>query len=53
MQGTDAFEAKIIGVKELMIGTINYDCNRLLTDLDLKEKSIVERVKLIETKLKR
>ena len=53
MQGTDAFEAKIIVVKELMIGTINYDCNRLLTDLDLKEKSIVERVKLIETKLKR
>ena len=30
--------AKIIGIKELMIGTINYDCNRLLTDADFKEK---------------
>ena len=36
-----------------MIRTINYDCNRLLTDLDFKEKSIVKRVKLIETKLRR
>ena len=36
-----------------MIGTINYDCNTLLTDLDYKEKSIVKGIKLIETKLKR
>ena len=44
---------KIIGIKELMIGTINYDCNRLLTDLDFKEKSIAKGVRLIGTKLKR
>ena len=44
---------KIIGIKELMIGTINYDCNRLLTDLNFKEKSIVKGVRLIGTKLKR
>ena len=36
-----------------MTGTINYDCNRLLTELDFKEKTIVERVKLKESKLKR
>ena len=36
-----------------MIGTVNYDCSRLLTDLDVKEKQIVKRLKLIETKLKR
>ena len=36
-----------------MIGTINYYCNRLLTDLDFKEKSVVKVLKLIETKLKR
>ena len=53
MKEIDAFEAKIIGIKELIIGTINYDCNRLLTDLDFKEKSIVKGVKLIEIKLKR
>ena len=35
----------------MIIGTINYDCNRLLTDLDFKEKSIAEDVKLIEIKL--
>ena len=53
MKGIDAFKTKIIGIVEFMIRTINYDCNGLLTDLDFKEKSIVERVKLIETKLKR
>ena len=52
MKEIDAFKTKIIGITEFMIRTINYDCNRLLTDLDFKEKSIVERVKLIETKLK-
>ena len=36
-----------------MIRTINCDCNRLLTDLDFEEKSIVKRVKSIETKLRR
>ena len=35
------------------IGTTNYYCNRLLTDLDFKEKSIVKGIKLIETRLKR
>ena len=53
MKEIDPFKAKIIGVKELMIGTRNYDCNRQLTHLDFKEKSIVKRVKLIETKFKR
>ena len=53
MKETDAFKTKIIGLKELLIGTMNYDCNRLLTDLDFKEKSIVKGAKLIETKLKR
>ena len=37
----------------MMIGKTYYDYNRLLTDLDFKEKSIVKGVKLIETKLKR
>ena len=36
-----------------MIGTISYNCNRVLTGLDFKEKSIVKGVRLIETKLKR
>ena len=36
-----------------MIGTSNYDYNRLLTDLNFKEKSIVKGGRLIETKLKR
>ena len=45
-----AFKAKIIGIKEPIIATMNYDCKRLLTDLDFKEKSIA---KLIEIKLKR
>ena len=53
MKEIDAFKAKIIGIKELMIGTVNYDCNRLLTDVDFKEKQIIKGVKLIETKLKR
>ena len=48
----DVFKTKIRGIKELVIVTVNYDCNRLLTDLDFKEKQIVKRVKLIETKLK-
>ena len=33
-----------------MIGTINYNCNRLL---DFKQKLTVKGIKLIETKLKR
>ena len=37
----------------MLVGTINYDCNKLLIVLDFKEKSRVKRVKLIETKLKR
>ena len=53
MKEIDAFEAKLIGIKELIIGIRNYDCNRLLTYLNFKEKSIVKRVKLIEIKLKR
>ena len=51
MKEIDAFKAKIIGIKELIV--INYDCNRLLTDVDFKEKQIIKGVKLIETKLKR
>ena len=53
MKEIEAFKTKMIGIKELMIGTINYYCNRLLTDLDFKEKSVVKVLKLIETKLKR
>ena len=53
MKEIDAFKAKIIDIIKLMIGTINYDCSRLITDLDFKEKSTVKRVKLMETKLKR
>ena len=53
MKYIDAFKAKIIGIKELMIEKINYDCNRLLTYLDFKEKSILKGVKLIEIKLRR
>ena len=37
MKEIDAFKAKIIDTKELMIGTINYDCNRLLTDLEFNQ----------------
>ena len=51
MKEIDAFESKI-GIK-LIIGKINYDCNRLVTDLEFKEKSIVKGVKLKKTKLKR
>ena len=29
MKEIDEFRTKIIGIKELMIGTINCDCNRL------------------------
>ena len=36
MKEIEAFKTKMIGIKELMIGTINYYCNRLLTDLDFK-----------------
>ena len=53
MKEIDAFKAKIIGMKELMIGTLNYHCNKLLIDLEFKEKPIVKGVRLIETKLKR
>ena len=53
MKEIDAFEAKLIDIKELIIGIRNYDCNRLLTYLNFKENSIVKRVKLIEIKLKR
>ena len=53
MNEIDAFKERIIGIKELIIGTINYDCNRLLTNLNFKEKLIVKKVRLIETKLKR
>ena len=37
----------------MIIGTINYDCNRLLTDLDLVKFRIVKGAKLREAKLKR
>ena len=53
MKEIDEFEAKITRIKELIIGTINYDCNRLVTDLYFKEKSIVKGLKLIAIKLKR
>ena len=33
-----------------MIRTINYDCNKLVTDLEFKEKSIVKGLKLIKIK---
>ena len=53
MKEIDSFEEKIINVKELIIGTINYDCNRLLSDLDFKEKLLVKKVKSIEINLER
>ena len=53
MKEIDAFEAKTIGIKYLITGTINYDCNRSVTDLEFKEKSVVKGVKLIKMKLKR
>ena len=40
----------------MVIGTINYDCNILLTDLDfsiVKENLIVKEAKLIEIKSER
>ena len=52
MKEIDALETKIIWIERVMIGTLNYDCNRVLIDLDFKQKSILERVKLIETQLK-
>ena len=51
MKEITTFEAKIIGIKELIIGTINYDCGRILTDLYFNEKLLVKEVKLIEIKL--
>ena len=40
MKEIDPFKAKIMGIKELIIGRINYDCNRLLINLDY-QKTIV------------
>ena len=37
----------------MIIGTINYDCNRQLADLDLVKFRIVKGTNLIEAKLKR
>ena len=53
MKEIDSFEEKIINIKELIKGTINYDCNRLLSDLDIKEKLLVKEVKSIELNLER
>ena len=53
MKEIDSFEEKIINIKELIKGTINYDCNRLLSDLDIKEKLLVKEVKSIEINLER
>ena len=43
MKEIDSFEAKIINIKELMIRTINYDCNRKRKNM-IKEKIIVIRI---------
>ena len=53
MKEIDSFEEKVINTKKLIIGTINYDCNRLLSDLGFKEKLLVKEVKLIKIKLER
>ena len=53
MKEIDVFKAKIRDIRKFMTETINYDCNRILTGLDFKEKIIVEGVRLTETKLKR
>ena len=53
MKEIDAFEAEIISIKELMIGTINYDCNRLLTDLNFKEKIKNKRSKINRNKIEK
>ena len=37
----------------MIIGTINYDCNRQLADLDLVKFRIVNGTNLIEAKLKK
>ena len=44
--------AKIINKTELIIGTIKYDCNQLISDLDFREKLIVKEVKEITKKFK-
>ena len=48
MKEIDAFEANILGVKELLIGTREYDCNKSLSDLDFKEELIIKEIKRIE-----
>ena len=53
MKEIDSFEEKIVNIKELIKGTINYGCNRLLSDLDIKEKLLVKEVKSIELNLER
>ena len=52
MKEIDALETKIIWIEKVMIGTLNYDCNRVLIDLDFKQKSILERVKVIQRQFK-
>ena len=34
MKEVDAFEARVIGIKKLIIGRINYGRDRLLTDFN-------------------
>ena len=48
MKEIDLFEAKILNIKELIIGTTECDCNKLISYLDFKEKLIVKEVKEIE-----
>ena len=48
MKEIDSLEETIVNIKELI-----YDFNRLLSDLDFKEKLLVKEVKLIEIKLER
>ena len=51
MKEINAFEAKVLGIKELIIGRINYDCNRSITYLHFKEKIIVKEIKKIVIRL--
>ena len=44
----DVFKAKIKEIEKLIIKTIDYECNKLIRDLDFKEKLIVKKVKEIE-----
>ena len=53
MKEVDEFETKINNIKEIIIDTIEHDCGKLMADLNLKKGLEIERIKRIESKIKK